>query len=138
MTLFIGLMSGTSMDGIDAAIVDTRTHTCLAGITCPYSDKTRQFLQQALQQVHTTPAALNQLNTLIGREFAYAVHQLLEKANIPSQQVTAIGSHGQTICHDAAADIPYTVQLGCAHTIAELTGVLPFIIKKYLKNKISL
>ncbi len=123
MKLFIGLMSGTSMDGIDAALVDVSTNRLIAGITRAYSDKARQFLQAVLQGTQTGPAAISQLNTLIGREFADATNQLLEIANVKREHVIAIGSHGQTICHDATADIPYTLQLGCAHTIAELTGL---------------
>ena len=123
MTLFIGLMSGTSMDGIDAALVNIETNTLIAGVTRPYGDTARQRLQAVLNDTHTGPAALSQLNSLLGREFAYAVQDLLNRARVTSQQVVAIGSHGQTICHDAMADIPYTVQLGCAHTIAELTGI---------------
>ena len=124
MKLFIGLMSGTSMDGIDAALVDVDTNTLVAGLTRPYSNKVMQFLQHVLQQERINPAVLSQLNALLGREFAFAALQLLETANIASENVVAIGSHGQTICHDATADIPYTVQLGCAHTIAELTGLV--------------
>lgn len=123
MTLFIGLMSGTSMDGIDAALVDTDTNTLIAGVTRPYGKKAKQWLKAVLNNALTSPAALSQLNTLLGREFAAAVEALLDKAHRLPRQVVAIGSHGQTICHDATADIPYTVQLGCAHTIAELTGI---------------
>lgn len=110
------------MDGIDAAWVDVSTHTLIAGITRPYSSEAKERLQALADNPYTTPAALNQLNTLIGREFSAAVHQLLLTAPTTPEHIVAIGSHGQTICHDAMAEIPYTVQLGCAHTIAELTG----------------
>ncbi len=123
MSLFIGLMSGTSMDGIDAALVDVSTNTLIAGITRPYSEAAEQLLRAVLQGEKTGLHVLSQLNTVLGREFALAVHQVLEQAQVPPEQVLAIGSHGQTICHDAEADIPYTVQLGCAHTIAEATGI---------------
>ncbi|WP_019216959.1 anhydro-N-acetylmuramic acid kinase, partial [Legionella tunisiensis] len=65
----------------------------------------------------------SQLNTLLGREFARAALELMAKAKVSAKDIQAIGSHGQTLCHDAIADIPYTVQMGCAHTIAELTGI---------------
>lgn len=123
MKPFIGLMSGTSMDGIDAAIVDVTTHHCVAGITRPYDAAVAARLSDLVTHQQTTPAFLSQLNTLIGREFAKAVQQLLAKANMAPQEIAAIGSHGQTICHDACADIPYTMQLGCAHTIAYETGL---------------
>ena len=123
MALFIGLMSGTSMDGIDAALVDVSTHTLIAGITRPYSETAQSFLQAVLRGEKTGLHVNCQLNTVLGREFALAARQVLECANVSPEQVVAIGSHGQTLCHDAEADIPYTVQLGCAHTIAELTGI---------------
>ena len=122
MMLYVGLMSGTSMDGIDAALLDVTTNTLIAGITRPYSDQAKQLLLSVLNQVAVPPSLLCQLNTVLGREFASAVLQLLEVSNTSIHDVVSIGSHGQTICHDASAEIPYTLQLGCAHTIAELTG----------------
>lgn len=123
MRLCIGLMSGTSMDGIDAALVDVNSNKLIAGITRPYSDNAKHFLQRILSQDLIRAYELSQLNTFLGREFAAATLQLMETTKTKSQDVTVIGSHGQTICHDTAANIPYTVQLGCAHTIAELTGI---------------
>ena len=123
MVLFIGLMSGTSMDGVDAALVDLDTNHCVAGITRPYGCDAERFLEEVLQANAIGLGTLSQLNTILGREFGFAVLELLKKANCSAQDVVAIGSHGQTICHDAAAAIPYTVQLACAHTIAEMTGI---------------
>jgi anhydro-N-acetylmuramic acid kinase len=125
MRLFIGLMSGTSMDGIDAALVEGNTNRLIAGITRPYSDMAKSWLREVLAE-KTELSKISQLNTVIGREFALAVNDLLEAANVSSREVTAIGSHGQTLCHDALADIPYTLQVGCGHTIAEMTK-LPVI-----------
>lgn len=123
MQLYIGLMSGTSMDGIDAALVDMGSNTLIAGITRPYSAEAQQFLQAVLNGTQTGLSVFAQLNTVLGQEFAYAVNQLLNIAEIKPEQIIAIGSHGQTICHDATAHIPYTLQLGCGHTLAELTGI---------------
>ncbi|ARG97493.1 anhydro-N-acetylmuramic acid kinase [Legionella micdadei] len=121
--LFIGLMSGTSMDGIDAALVDLSSNSYIAGITRPYSVEAKQYLNAVLNGEETSLKAYSQLNTLLGREFANAAIELLNKVQVPRNAIQAIGSHGQTLCHDATAKIPYTVQLGCPHTIAELTGI---------------
>lgn len=121
--LFIGLMSGTSMDGIDVALVDLDTHQLVKALTCPYSQASQQLLQLVLNHDYTGNEVLSQLNRQLGIEFAKAVKEVLSEAQITSDQIVAIGSHGQTICHDATAKIPYTVQLGCAHTIAELTKI---------------
>lgn len=122
-TLYMGLMSGTSMDGIDAALIDLESNHFIGGITRPYSGNAQHFLEHVLASNSNTLKDFSQLNTILGREFAHAALELMENTKTPSQQIKAIGSHGQTLCHDATADIPYTVQLGCPHTIAEMTGV---------------
>lgn len=123
MRLYIGLMSGTSMDGIDAALVDVDTHQLIEGVTIPY----RQSLFDLLQDVvHADKVSLPTLLTLhheLGKAFAEAALLVLNKAHKKSDEVLGIGSHGQTILHDAFADIPYTLQLACPHVIAEKTGL---------------
>ncbi len=124
MSLYIGLMSGTSMDGVDAALVDLTTNRCIAGLTRPYGEEVKRFLEEVLNDSRVLGLeTLNQLSTVLGREFGKAVLTLLEEAQYSAKDVVAIGSHGQTICHDATATIPYTVQLACPHTIAEMTGI---------------
>ena len=122
MKLFIGLMSGTSMDGIDAALVDLDTNTFIDGITKPFPDKTRQAINRILAGYHDL-GSYSQLNTMLGQAFAQSVIDLLRKTNKKAEEIEAIGSHGQTLCHNTGSAIPYTVQSGCAHTIAEMTGI---------------
>lgn len=123
MNLYIGLMSGTSMDGIDAALVDLDTHELLDANNYPYSKEVTSRLRSFQEEELHSLASICQLNTLIGRDFAEAVNQLLKKTGMGAEQIKAIGSHGQTVCHDAYSAIPYTLQLGCPHTIAEKTGI---------------
>ncbi|MFI4918946.1 MAG: anhydro-N-acetylmuramic acid kinase [Legionellales bacterium] len=123
MTLYIGLMSGTSMDGIDAAVVELPENRLVYGITKKYSDALKQSINSLLDGSVISLASVCQLNTLIGREFGLAVNQLLQEAQISFKDITAIGSHGQTVCHDTSGSIPYTLQLGCGHTISALTGI---------------
>ncbi|KTD41155.1 anhydro-N-acetylmuramic acid kinase [Legionella parisiensis] len=123
MTLYIGLMSGTSMDGIDAALVDVSTNTLLYGMTKKYSDEVKGRIENLLSGNDLSLASICQLNILIGREFADAVNRLLQKTKLSPSDICSIGSHGQTLCHNTHSTIPYTLQLGCAHTIAELTGI---------------
>jgi anhydro-N-acetylmuramic acid kinase len=111
------------MDGIDAALVDVSTQRLIKGITIPYREQTKCALLQFLSQGNMGPARQSQLNTQIGEDFALAVLELIRQANITYEHIEAIGSHGQTICHDATEKVPYTVQLGCAHTIAEKTKI---------------
>jgi anhydro-N-acetylmuramic acid kinase len=63
------------------------------------------------------------LNALIGRDFAQAANEVLHEAALNAKDICAIGSHGQTVCHNTESSIPYTLQLGCGHTISSLTGI---------------
>lgn len=123
MSLLIGLMSGTSMDGMDAALVDLSNNTLVAGITRPYSQEIQVRLSEFNKTAFISPIKLMQLHALIGQDFAKAVFDLLSKADCKPEDIMAIGSHGQTLYHDPLALIPTTLQLGCAHTIAERTGI---------------
>ena len=123
MDLYIGLMSGTSMDGIDAALVELPSNKLIHGLTRKYSEETRKSLAELMLTQHTSLADLCRLNSLIGQDFARAVKQVLNESDYAASSIKAIGSHGQTVCHDATAEFPYTLQLGCAHTIAELTQI---------------
>ncbi|HBK46025.1 MAG TPA: anhydro-N-acetylmuramic acid kinase, partial [Xanthomonadaceae bacterium] len=127
--LFIGLMSGTSADGIDAALVEfidgdgprCRLH---AGLTQPWEPGLREELV-ALGQ----GAALDSLDTLgrldaqVGLAFAEAANRLLEASAIDRRRVRAIGSHGQTVRHRPSSAPAFTCQIGDAHRIAEHTGI---------------
>jgi anhydro-N-acetylmuramic acid kinase len=123
MTLYIGLMSGTSMDGIDVALVQLPENKLVHGLTRQYSNLVKSQLINLMHEQKSKLAELCQLHTLIGREFAYAVHDILRVSGYSAADIKAIGSHGQTVCHDATTPIPYTLQLGCGHTISSLTGI---------------
>ncbi len=123
MGYYIGLMSGTSMDGIDVALIDTTANKFLCGLTCGYSKEMKNKLTQLSLKSSQSLAFYAELNRKLGLEFSVAVNQLLQTATLTRKDIMAIGSHGQTIEHNAYAEVPYTVQLGCAHTIAENTGI---------------
>lgn len=128
---FLGLISGTSADGIDAALVRFHGGGCemRLGRTYPWDSGLRAQLV-ALGQGGEA-GSIDELGTLdvqIGEAFANAAQSLLEEAGIGPAQVAAIGSHGQTVRHrPAGADgdgmHPFTWQLGDAHVIAERTGI---------------
>lgn len=130
--LYLGLMSGTSADGIDAALVAFAADgACrlLAGRTFPWDAATRAQLLALGQGGHVD--SLDEIGTLdvaIGEAFAQAALRLLAETGVEREAVRAIGSHGQTIRHrphGAAHDgrHPFTWQLGDAHVIAERTGI---------------
>lgn len=124
--LYVGLMSGTSMDGVDAALCefdDKRFKAVVASHSISYEPPLRQRLL-ALQR-DVSPVLLAQVAELderVADAFSLAALALLKKADIPSSQVTAVGSHGQTIFHDPVV-ARSSWQLGDPNRIAALTGI---------------
>ncbi len=132
--LFLGLISGTSADGIDAALVEftdgQRLQARLVlGRTYPWAPELRDRLV-ALGQGQEAQS-LDELGTLdvrVGEAFAQAATQLVDEAGIAPFQVRAIGSHGQTVRHRPEGALfngqhPFTWQLGDGNVIAERTGI---------------
>ncbi|HEX5755362.1 MAG TPA: anhydro-N-acetylmuramic acid kinase [Arenimonas sp.] len=123
--LFLGLISGTSADGVDAALVDFASDAPLRfGATFAYPPDLREDilrLSQGDARLHLDE--LGMLDVRIGQYFAAVVQQALSAAGISAGAVRAIGSHGQTLRHRPIGDAPFTLQLGDAHVIAERTGI---------------
>jgi len=120
---FIGLMSGTSADGIDAALVslDGNSTTLLKTHFTPYLDATRAAVQALMKPGENELMRIGELDTQLGKSFAAAALALCEETN--KQDVVAIGCHGQTVRHHPDADFPFTMQLGNGAVIAERTGI---------------
>ena len=125
MALHIGLISGTSTDAVDAAIVDVNPDR-VACIAC-HSEPIPESLGSALRSVIDSPlidrTTFWQLDVRVGELFAQATRALLEKAGVDASEVRAIGSHGQTVLHAPQAEFPCTVQIGDPNIIAERTGI---------------
>lgn len=124
--LYVGLISGTSMDGIDAVVVDfsTPSLSLLASTTVQFTPGLRRELDQVRSNPDHYPAAgLARLDAQMGDLFASAASSIIKQAGLESRDITAIGSHGQTILHRPAADPPHTLQIADPHRIARLTGI---------------
>ena len=123
--LFIGLMSGTSMDGIDAALVDFSTDTpnILATHSHSYPAALHRQLETALQLEDPLAADLTALDDAVGEVFAAATNELLAHAHYDPDSIAAIGSHGQTIRHEPDIATPYSLQIGNPARIASLTNI---------------
>ena len=122
---FIGLMSGTSADGIDAVLIATEgKQSELLGshhrpMPAPLRDEILAFRQSGLDELHR----LATLDVQLAKEYASAASALLDEAQLEAAAVTAIGCHGQTIRHHPEGDTPYTLQIGDPNRLAELTGI---------------
>ncbi|RDH83125.1 MAG: anhydro-N-acetylmuramic acid kinase [endosymbiont of Galathealinum brachiosum] len=124
--LYIGLMSGTSMDGIDAALVEFKNSQIK--LVSSHSHPIPKSLKKSLRQLSldSTEASIDMLgeaDTHLGLVFAEAVKSLLNEAGIKAEQITAIGSHGQTIRHRPDLQHNFSMQIGDANRISYLTGI---------------
>ena len=123
---YIGLMSGTSMDGIDAALV--RFGDPGVDVIATHSETYAETLQFGLHRAATTPVDepidnIGVLDRQVGESFRNAALALLAKSAIPANQISAIGSHGQTVRHQPDGPRPYSLQIGNPDLIASGTGI---------------
>lgn len=123
--LYVGLMSGTSMDAADAVLVDLGdSRPELMGThSQPISASLRAELLALAAPGADEITRLGQLDIRLGQLFAESVNLLLDTLGVAAEEVTAIGSHGQTVRHSPGGAWPFTVQIGDPNVIAEKTGI---------------
>lgn len=123
--LYIGLMSGTSADGIDAALVDfdNALPHILATHYTPHPERLRHKIDALCQPGEDEIKRLGELDFILGKAFAHTVNSLLKDQGISSNHIKAIGSHGQTIRHHPYAPYPFSLQIGDPNIIAAETGI---------------
>ena len=123
-----GIMSGTSLDGIDVAIVDIGTAIkTVAHATTAYSAAIRRRILAVSNAVCTT-AEISRLNFELGRLYAGAVVATCKRSAISLESLELAGCHGQTIYHEGRGRTPNTLQIGEASVIAERLGIRSFPI----------
>jgi len=124
--LYAGLMSGTSMDGIDAALVEFNGSQIKLIASHSHSIPTELKTKLSLLSLNSGAATIDMLGEAdaeLGDLFAEAINELLSSACIHSSQVAGIGSHGQTIRHRPDLPHRFTMQVGDANKISYKTGI---------------
>ena len=122
--LYIGLMSGTSMDGVDVALCKVDQYSCslLNSLEYPMPKALKEEMLLMIN-TDTTLKQVGEVNQRLALIFAEATNALLEKVKLTPEQITAIGSHGQTLWHNPDGKYPFSMQLGDASLIAAKTGI---------------
>jgi anhydro-N-acetylmuramic acid kinase len=126
MSLYVGLMSGTSMDGIDAVLLEIDEQGMRVKAAAARSwplDLQRRLRRAAEEYMHLGLMEFGQLDTIVGGEFAAAAADLLKANGLAAASVRAIGSHGQTVLHQPRDTAPFTLQIGDPNIIAERLSV---------------
>ena len=132
----VGMMSGTSVDGVDAALVEISGTDgepkvkLLAFENKPYPPQVREKIFSLFTPANATVDKVGYMNFLLGEIYAKSALSVIEKAGMKPEEIDVIGSHGQTIWHAPIPESPdgipvaYTVQIGEGSVIAERTGIL--------------
>ena len=131
----VGLMSGTSLDGVDAALVELEGSgpdlmmEPEAFVHVPYPGALRNFIRQSTDPDSSSVQVLTRLDARLAETYAEAVDRVLAEANMDRNAPDLVGSHGQTVCHlpepadCAGARVRATLQLGNPSTLATRLGV---------------
>jgi len=136
----IGLMSGTSVDGIDAAIVDIAGHSTSTRLellhfaTIPFKDELRERIHELFEG---DVSLLCEMNFTLGEAFADAAIKAVEAAGLKLSSIDAVASPGQTIYHvdPTQGGVPSTLQIGESSVIAERTGA--FVVSDFRTRDIA-
>lgn len=132
----VGMMSGTSVDGVDAALVEISGTDSepkvklLAFENKPYPPQVREKIFSLFTPANATVDKVGYMNFLLGEIYAKSALSVIEKAGMKPEEIDVVGSHGQTIWHAPIPESPdgipvaYTVQIGEGSVIAERTGIL--------------
>jgi len=122
---FIGLISGTSVDGVDAVVlkIDDGELQIIASHCEHYSDTLRKDVLSLAQPGDKEIDRLGVIDQQVADVFAQAAKVVLHRAGLSPDTIKAIGSHGQTIRHRPSGSHPFTLQIGDPNRIAERTGI---------------
>lgn len=121
---YIGIMSGTSLDGVDLVLMDFANgkNELVDTDFTPMPKKLKEKLT-ALLQGKTSLQQLGEVDHQLGLLYSHCVNQFLNKLKLTSDQIRAIGCHGQTIWHAPHGKYPFTMQIGDANLIAARTKI---------------
>ncbi len=122
--LYIGLMSGTSLDGVDVALcrIDEVNCELIASLEYPLPGELKSEILDAIEG-QAGLAKVGELDHRLGVLFSDATNALLKREHLDPTDIRAIGSHGQTLWHEPAGSYPFSMQLGDPNIIAARTGI---------------
>lgn len=122
---YIGVMSGTSLDGVDLALVDfaPTPPVLIASDFTPMPQALREILSALLRSGQTSLQQLGEIDHRLALLYADCIERFLQSQQLSSDQIEAIGCHGQTIWHSPNGDYPFTTQIGDMNLVAVKTGI---------------
>ena len=123
-SLYIGVMSGTSLDGVDVVLCEIDKSTCelKAFLEYPFDEALKKYILGVISQT-TTLLQIGEINQRLGLLFSDAINALIKENLIDIHSIKAIGLHGQTLWHEPSGRHPFSMQLGDANIVAVETGI---------------
>lgn len=119
-------MSGTSLDGVDVALTSL-SESCkfelVTAQTFPFPEVLYRKLQLMIVNQASMLQDLGEIDIALGQLIGLSINKLLATQQLDAKDIIAIGSHGQTICHSPVGEFPFSLQIGNASLIAEITGI---------------
>jgi len=121
---YVGLMSGTSLDGIDTVLCQIDAQGCYLeeAYFLPFDQTLKGEILEMIEG-QTTLQEVGRVDVALAKLFAQSVEGLLDQAGIPATKVSAIGSHGQTLWHEPKGKFPFSMQLGNPSVLAVESGI---------------
>ena len=121
---YIGVMSGTSLDGVDVALCQIDANNCklVSSLEYPMPQELKTDILTMIKGKNTLEE-VGKLDNRLGLLFLQAVEALLIQNNIDTSTITAIGLHGQTMWHEPNAEYPFSMQLGDPNILTAKTGI---------------
>ncbi len=134
---YIGIMSGTSLDGVDVVLceIDNSDCTLISSLEYPIPLELKSDILMMIES-RSTLEAQGEIDNRLGLLFTQAVGALLIRENIDASSITAIGSHGQTLWHSPTGEHPFSMQLGDPNIIAAKTGIA--VVADFRRKDIAL
>ncbi len=121
---YIGIMSGTSLDGVDVVLCEIDSNSCnlITSLEYPMPLELKSEILRVIEE-KCTLESLGEIDHRLGLLFTQAVGALLIRENIDPSGINAIGLHGQTLWHAPEGEYPFTMQLGDPNILAAKTGI---------------
>ena len=121
---YIGVMSGTSLDGVDVTLCSIDESNCKLIHSLEFSFES-SLKEEILSIINSTTTIENIgiIDNKLGVLFAQSVNALLQKYNIKSENIKAIGLHGQTLWHRPQGENRFSIQLGCPNVVSAKTNI---------------
>jgi len=122
---FVGAISGTSVDGLDLALVEITSNTVeiKQAITVPFSDTLRTRLLNLTSNPDENTVQLGRSHAELGQFIGEQVAQFISTFGYSKSDIVAVGSHGQTVCHQPEDEFSFSCQIGDASRIAAISGI---------------